>query len=87
MKTMADAAQKLKDTVAPMMSTRSTKLQPRVVSMFGRPTHSRNVSGSDGEEDLMFDTPTVDQPKPQKRPISLLPVKRIVGFDGSSDDN
>ena len=86
-KAMADAGQKLSDSGASIVSPRAAKLQPRVMSMFGRPTHSRNPSGSDAEEEeLVFNTPTVEQRKPQKRPISLLPAKRIVGFDGVNDD-
>ena len=62
-------------------SPKTAKLKPRVVSMFGRPARGRRSPVSDGEDDL----DVVDEEEGEEeveRPVSLRPVKRVVGFLG-----
>ena len=61
-------------------SPKVSKIKPRVVSMFGRPARGRRPSVSDGEDDL--DVVDEGEEVEVERPVSLMPVKRVVGFLG-----
>ena len=67
------------------------RLQPRV-SIFGRPTRGAASQSSSDEsmEDLDMDSSDEEKPprKPlaHERPVSLMPVKRVAGFDGHDMD-
>ncbi|TDL23281.1 hypothetical protein BD410DRAFT_858667 [Rickenella mellea] len=77
-KTLIECEKTLTNLSKHTTSPKVMKLQPRVVSIFG-PNRGRRASESDGEDDLddEEDTDTVME----ERPVSLQPVKRIVGFD------
>lgn len=61
-------------------SPKVTKAQPRVVSMFGRSVRGRRPSESDDDESL--GSSDEEEKTEVGRPVSLLPVKRVSGFDG-----
>ncbi|KAH8114744.1 Rapamycin-insensitive companion of mTOR, N-term-domain-containing protein [Phellopilus nigrolimitatus] len=61
------------------------RLQPRA-SVFGRPVRGRRASESDEDESLNSEDEK-EQPKPKvERPVSLLPARRVSGFDGVEQD-
>ena len=63
------------------------KLQPRV-SVFGRPVkRGRQQPDSDTSDDSMDSDEDEEEVKPPvERPISLLPVRRVSGFDGNDQN-
>ncbi|THH08497.1 hypothetical protein EW145_g2671 [Phellinidium pouzarii] len=65
------------------------RLQPRV-SVFGRPVRGRDASESDIDDDESMEESDEDAlvlgKPPAERPVSLLPVRRVAGFDGVDQD-
>ncbi|KAL5482443.1 hypothetical protein ACEPAI_9037 [Sanghuangporus weigelae] len=62
-----------------------TRLQPRV-SVFGRPVRGQNTTESDDSESMDSSDDEAQVKPPTERPVSLLPAKRISGFDGIDQD-
>ena len=75
---LSDCARNFASTGS-LVSPKTARLQPRVVSMFGRPGRGRNPSDSD-EESLDSDEEMPAGEITVERPVSLQPVRRVVGF-------
>lgn len=69
-------------------SPKTSKVQqPRIASMFGRPGRARAASESDDDDDSMDSDLEDEEDKAEVgRPVSLLPVRKIVGFGGSQGE-
>ena len=64
------------------------RIQPRV-SVFGRPARGRNGSDSESDEDEddeMMEEEATQAKKEMERPVSLMPVRRVMGFQGVDRD-
>ena len=64
------------------------RIQPRV-SVFGRPPRGRHGSDSESDEDDVDEMEEEMHPKVKKeieRPVSLMPVRRVAGFQGADKD-
>lgn len=72
-------------TVSP--NKKRARLQPRV-SVFGRPTRGQHATESDDDEsmDSEEEEAAAQSKPPTERPVSLMPAKRISGFDGVEQD-
>ena len=66
------------------------RIQPRV-SVFGRPARGRNDSDSEGDEDDVDEMEEEGSQgkakKEMERPVSLMPVRRVMGFQGVDKDD
>lgn len=92
--TLVDCSHKLAETGTTSVSTSPNirKVQPRIMSMFGRSVRGRRPSESD--EDDSVNSSDEEEKTVVDRPVSLLPVQRVVGFlqdseessDGSTND-
>lgn len=69
-------------------SPKTSKVQqPRIASMFGRPGRARAASESDDDDDSVDSDLEDEEDKAEVgRPVSLLPVRKIVGFVGSQGE-
>ena len=62
------------------------RLQPRV-SVFGRPVRGQNTTESDDSSSMDSSDDEAQVKPPPERPVSLMPAKRISGFDGVDQDD
>ncbi|KAL5537314.1 hypothetical protein ACEPAF_1137 [Sanghuangporus sanghuang] len=85
-RTLTAYSKALADTGATISPNKiQTRLQPRV-SVFGRPVRGQNTTESDDSESIDSSDDEAQVKPPVERPVSLLPVKRISGFDGIDED-
>lgn len=77
----------LKESANTSQANAQPKLQPRV-SVFGRPVkRGRQQPDSDTSDDSMdSDSDEEEEKPPVERPLSLLPVRRVSGFDGADQN-
>lgn len=64
------------------------RIRPRV-SVFGKPQRGTNGSDSESDEDSVDEMEEEMHSKAKKvteRPVSLMPVRRVAGFQGIDDD-
>ena len=89
-RTLTNYSKALADTGATVSPNKKRpRLQPRV-SVFGRPTRGQHAVESDDEDESM-DSEEEEAAQAKKaaateRPVSLMPAKRISGFDGVEQD-